>query len=210
MSELVTAAVLDKLAKSLGNLQQVKGDKGPKGDQGPQGPKGPKGDTGPQGPQGSRGERGEQGPKGGIGPQGERGPEGPTGPQGEQGEQGVSVIDVSTDIDGELVFHLSDGQTLTVDVLGVLGPQIEREITYVQGGGSGGSGDSSVTYTQITTATYTIEDSELRKGQNIFGVNAGENAVVNLTTASDPTKLVIVNNEMESPFTVTVNSIGES
>lgn len=210
MSELATAVVLDKLAKSIGSLEQVKGPRGLTGPKGPKGDKGVKGDKGDTGPQGPQGPKGEQGPVGLQGVQGQRGPEGPVGPQGPQGEQGVSVVDISTDIDGDLVFELSDGQTIAVDVLGVLGPQVQKDITYVSsGGGGGGTGDSSVSYTQITTTPYTITDADLSRGQNIFGVATTENAVVNLEESSDPTKLVIVSNET-SLYTVTVNSIGES
>lgn len=203
MSELVTAAALDKLAKSLGNLQQVKGAQGPKGDQGTQGPKGPKGDAGPQGPVGDSGATGTQGPRGDKGPQGKRGPEGPTGPQGPRGEQGVSVVDVTTDIDGELVFVLSDGQEITVDIQGLVS-QAESNITYVSSGGGSGSGDSSVTYTEVTETLYQIEESQVSKGKNIFGINAGADAIVRLPeTLTDPTKLITISNEMASN-TVTI------
>lgn len=210
MSELATAIVLDKLAKSIGTLEKAKGDRGPVGPKGPKGDKGVKGDKGDAGPQGPQGPKGDVGPAGPIGIAGERGPEGPEGPQGPKGDQGVSVVDVSTDLDGDLVFELSNGESIAVDVLGVLGPQIQNDITYVtSGGGGSGTGDSSVSYTQITTTPYTITDSSLSRGQNIFGVLTSENAVVNLETSSDPTKLVIISNET-SLYTVTVNSIGES
>ena len=69
--------------------------------------------------------------------------------------------------------------------------------------GGGGGGGAGVTYTEVTTATYDISAGSLIVGHNIFGVNAGEDAVVNLPATTDPTKIVVVKNEMQS-FTVTV------
>ena len=197
MSELVTAVALGKLADSLDNLEVKVGQRGPEGPQGPAGPPGPEGPMGKQGPVGPRG----------LGDTGPAGPEGPQGPEGPEGPQGVSVTDVRSDLDGELVFTFSDGSEVSVDVVGVLGGlgQASEQNIYVSGGGGSGSGDSSVTYTEITTTTYTINEADLQKGQNIYGVNAGGNTVVKLPeTLEDPTKLIVVTNEMTAPNSVTL------
>ncbi len=67
-------------------------------------------------------------------------------------------------------------------------------------------GPPPVEYTAVTSAEYTIDGSRLIVGHNVFGVDAGENATVYLPASTDPTKIILVNNEMES-FDVTVQSL---
>lgn len=100
-SNVTLLALIKSLQDQINTVQKLQG---PKGEQGVEGPMGPRG---PQGLQGDRGERGADGP---------RGFDGPAGEDGRDGEDGVGVVDVSQAADGDLVFHLSDGTELVVEL----------------------------------------------------------------------------------------------
>ena len=101
MSEL---AILAKLVDLQRQLNEVQKQPGPHGEQGLPGRDGL---PGPQGPEG------RQGP---IGPIGPIGPTGPAGEDGADGEDGVGVESVSMAADGDLLFHLSDGTEVAVEL----------------------------------------------------------------------------------------------
>ena len=54
---------------------------------------------------------------------------------------------------------------------------------------------AQVNYTQITTASRAILDSELVLGHNIFGVNHAGAVAITLPANIDSNKLVIINDE---------------
>lgn len=74
--------------------------------------KGDKGDPGPKGQKGDKGVKGDRGERGEPGLQGVRGEPGPKGKDGRDGKNGVSVVDAEIDVDGHLVFTLSDGRII--------------------------------------------------------------------------------------------------
>lgn len=117
MDNLTVLALIRQLQEQVSNISKAEGPKGEKGERGEQGP------AGPQGVQGIRG------------PAGERGSDGLTGPQGaagQDGEDGVGVESVSMAADGDLVFTLSDGTELAVELpLGLLGAS-EGDVYYYQ------------------------------------------------------------------------------
>jgi hypothetical protein len=104
------------------------------------GPKGDKGDPGNAGPEGPQGKAGPMGKKGNMGLQGFSGNDGKDGQDGDDGKDGVGVASVSQDLDGDIVMHLDDGTSYTIEL-----PDIEAgktEVHYKQiGGGGSGSGD---------------------------------------------------------------------
>lgn len=179
-------ALYDTLEKRINSISK---ERGPEGIQGPPGVQGPQG---PQGPQGKEGPRGSQGPQGAKGDKGD---------QGDQGEQGVGVQEVYEAADGQLVFVLTSGEEYSVE----LPEGISKNTGDVYYSTSGGSSSSSVKYTSITTTPYYIERGSLIEGHNLFGVSTGENALVYLPYNSNPTNLIVVNNEMQS-YSVTIET----
>ena len=77
------------------------------------GPHGEQGLPGRDGLEGPRGPEGRQGPEGPMGPQG---PAGPSGADGQDGEDGIGLESVSMAADGDLLFHLSDGTEVAVEL----------------------------------------------------------------------------------------------
>lgn len=65
-----------------------------------------------------------------------------------------------------------------------------------------------VEYTAVTVTPYTIDGNLLIEGLNIFGVDTGEDAIINLPGDAAPEKLIVVKNEMEN-FNVTEQVIGD-
>lgn len=68
---------------------------------------------------------------------------------------------------------------------------------------------AQVQYTQITTASKTVLDSELVLGHNIFGVNYAGAVTISLPANIDSDKLVIIKDESGSAGAnnITVNVI---
>lgn len=60
---------------------------------------------------------------------------------------------------------------------------------------SSSGGGSHVLYTQITSATRTITDSELKIGTNIFGVNYDGGVTITLPSGISPRKIIVINDE---------------
>ena len=113
MDQVTLLALLADLQRKVSNVTKQDGPPGPMGQVGAIGPQGPKGDIGPDGMQGERGPQGFPGSDGLQGPQ---------GPAGEDGEDGRGVEDVSMAADGDLVFHLTDGSEVAVQLpMGLLG-----------------------------------------------------------------------------------------
>lgn len=153
-----------------------------------------------KGERGLDGKDGAAGPKGKDGRDGKDGKAGKDGRDGVNGEDGVSVVDADVDFDNKLRLTLSDG---TIIDAGDINVEKSGQI-YVGGGGS--SGGAGVKYTAVSSASYTIQENNLIQGHNIYGVDSGANSVVYLPVISDPTKLVVVSNEMTN-FTVTTQPI---
>ena len=142
---------------------------------------------GKDGAQGEKGERGDQGPQG------------PKGDKGDRGDDGRGIVRTWVDKDANLMVEYTDG---TVTNTGKV-----RENT-VQGNAVMGGGGSRppVKFTPITETEYTVKASNLIVGHNIFGVDAGADATVFLPDNIDPTRIVVISNEMTS-FNVTTQVI---
>lgn len=98
--------------------------------------------VGPQGPRGETGLPGSRGPTGEQGPQGADGSNGKDGKDGEDGKDGADapyITNTSLAVDGDLVFHMSDGSEFSVEL-----PDLDKSgDTYIStSGGGGGSGDT--------------------------------------------------------------------
>ena len=91
--------------------------------------KGDKGDRGEKGDKGEDGDPGAVGPVGATGPKGDAGPAGKDGKSGKDGKAGISVVDSEVDIDGHLVFKLSNGKILDAGAL----PEGNTASTFVSG-----------------------------------------------------------------------------
>lgn len=185
MKDLTILALLRKFQQEIQEVRKLDGPTGPKGD------KGDKGDPGP---------RGEQGPQGVAGPAGKDGLDGKDGKDGEDGSDGVSVVDVELGADDTLVFFLSDGREVSVDLPWFTEGERGRDvITRSAGGSSTGGG---IQYIPVTTNGFTIEEASLIKGTNIIGVNTGADAELILGAVADPEKLLYIQNE--STFNLTI------
>lgn len=187
MKDLTILALLRKFQQELQEAQKLEG---------PPGPKGKKGDKGDS-------VRGDRGPKGEAGPRGLKGVDGKNGKNGKKGEKGkdgVSVTDIESGADDSLVFFLSDGREVSVDLPWF--PEGDRGrdvVTRTAGGGSNGGG---IQYIPVTTDNYILEEGQLIKGTNIIGVNTGADANLLLKPVEDPTKLLYIQNE--STFNLTL------
>ena len=156
------------------------------------------------GPQGPKGEKGDRGPKGEPGTDGADGV-GIAGKDGEDGEDGVSITDVNVDFDNHLVVQLSDGNTIDA---GEILTRDDGGRTIINRSGSNSSGGGGIKYTEVLTTTYTVQESDLIVGHNIYGVDSGGDSVVYLPTITDPTKIVVVSNEMTgTSFIVTTQAL---
>ena len=135
MDDLALLMLLEKFKKRLNKVDSRTAKVYKDGERGPQGPQGPQGATG-EGKVGPKGSEGSQGPQG---PQGASGADGNHGTDGADGEDGVSVVDAEYAADGDLVFILSDGSEISVQM--PLNPSGDGQTVILsQGGGSGGSG----------------------------------------------------------------------
>ena len=136
MDDLALLMLLEKFKKRLNKVDARTAKVYKDGERGPQGPQGPQGAKG-EGKVGPKGSEGSQGPQG---PQGASGADGAHGTDGADGEDGVSVVDAEYAADGDLVFTLSDGSEISVQM--PLNPSGDGQTVILsQGGGSGGSGD---------------------------------------------------------------------
>ena len=108
---------LQQMEAKVNTVEAMKGDKGDKGEAGIAGPAGP---TGKQGRAGAKGKDGKD------------------GKDGVDGQDGVGVESSSIDLDGHLVFTLTDGSTLDA---GSLEPLLQEagstKIIHTHSGGSG-------------------------------------------------------------------------
>lgn len=149
------------------------------------------------GKDGKDGKNGKDGRNGADGRNGRDGRDGVDGRDGERGADGISVVGANVDFDGRLVLELSNGDELDA---GVVVPELdaEKNVYVMQGGG----GSAGVKYTAVTTTTYTVQESDLIEGINIYGVDSGGNTTVFLPANVDPKKIIVVSNEMDT-FTVT-------
>jgi hypothetical protein len=107
-----------EMAKSLGEMEKVKGEEGKQGRDGPVGPEGPTGRDGKPGRDGrdgkdglagSQGEKGAKGDKGPVGPEGKAGKPGQDGKDGKEGTNGVGIADVKA-YGNDLQIKLTDGR----------------------------------------------------------------------------------------------------
>lgn len=96
--------------------------------------KGDKGEKGDEGPRGIKGERGDDGRNGVDGKNGLDGKDGKNGKNGKDGKDGIYVVDSDIDIDGHLVFRMSDGSEIDAGVL----PEVDGKMgsISVSGGSS--------------------------------------------------------------------------
>jgi hypothetical protein len=141
MDDLALLMLLEKFKKRLNKVDARTAKVYKDGERGPQGPQGPQGIKG-EGTQGPKGEQGSQGPQG---PQGANGSDGSSGVDGSDGEDGVSIVDAEFAADGDLVFTLSDGSELSVEMpLDSSGEKSNIFISQGGGGNSGGSGGGSI------------------------------------------------------------------
>lgn len=141
MDDLALLMLLEKFKKRLNKVDSRTAKVYKDGERGPQGPQGPQGIKG-EGTQGPKGEQGSQGPQG---PQGANGSDGSSGVDGSDGEDGVSIVDAEFAADGDLVFTLSDGSELSVEMpLDSGGEKSNIFISQGGGGNSGGSGGGSI------------------------------------------------------------------
>jgi hypothetical protein len=146
------------------------------------------------GSQGPQGERGESGPVGEQGLRGERGPQGLTGASGPKGDTGSKPG------------HKWEGTKLSFEKPdGTWGEEVDLQGKAGEKGGfvGQGLGNASIKYTKIDSTPYVINKNRLVTGHNIFGVDAGANATVYLPKETDPTKLIVINNESPT-FTLTI------
>lgn len=192
MENLTLLALLKDLQGQVNKTSKLSG---PKGDQGPEGPQGI------QGPQGERGDKGEPGERGPEGPSGAKGDQ---GPRGDSGEDGTSVVDAYRAADGDLVFVLSSGSEISIEAP-LLDAEVDKQFVFQNRGSGGESGGAGVTYTAVTTTPYTVQEEDLVVGHNIYGVDTSENATVFIPNNTDPTKIIVVNNET-SLYTVTIQT----
>lgn len=141
---------------------------------------GPQGEMGPQGPKGEQGERGRDGVDG------KDGRDGVDGKDGRDGTDGTSITDVDVDFDNHLRVSLSDGSVIDAGEINAV--IAEDAVTKIIGmGGGGGSGNGGIKYTEVTTTSYTVQESDLIVGHNLYGVDSGGNTVVYLPVITDPT-----------------------
>lgn len=132
---LAVLAVVQRLANEVLQLKKIK--RGPKGEKGD---KGERGSDGLVGPKGDTGERGLNGQDGKDGKDGRDGKDGKDGIEGRDGKDGVSVHTAYLAADGDLVFTMSDGSEIAVN-LPVLGDNYYQSHTTVRIGDTGGGGD---------------------------------------------------------------------
>ena len=123
--------LLEKFKKRLNKVDSRTAKVYKYGERGPQGPQGPQGIKW-EGTQGPKGEQGSQGPQG---PQGANGSDGSSGVDGSDGEDGVSIVDAEFAADGDLVFTLSDGSELSVEM--PLDSSGEKSNIFISQGGGG-------------------------------------------------------------------------
>lgn len=123
---------------------------------------GPRGLQGPEGPQGIQGPKGEQGDTGREGPIGPAGADGATGADGRDGVDGVGVTGAYTAADGDLVFTLSDGTELSVELPESLTESPEGR-TYIVGQGRSSvySISEGKTAANLADWTYVTELNDL-------------------------------------------------
>lgn len=89
-----------------------------------------KGDTGPVGPKGDIGPKGADGKEGKSGRDGRDGKDGKDGSQGPIGETGVGIEEAQIDLDGHLVFTLSDGNEIDAGDIRPLTDDKPSSVTY--------------------------------------------------------------------------------
>ena len=152
-----------------------------------------------KGSMGERGPQGQQGPQGPMGPQGPKGDPGLKGDKGDRGEDGKGIVRTWVDKDANLMVEYSDG---TVANTGKVRDNTIQGNAVMGGGGS----QPPVKFFPVTTTEYTVKASNLIVGHNIFGVDAGADATVYLPDNIDPTRIVVISNEMTS-FNVTTQVI---
>ena len=182
MKDLTVLAVLNKMQQDIAATSKEAGPKGDKGD---------KGDS-VKGDKGDKGDRGDQG----IGINGH---DGHDGDKGDKGDDGVGITDAEIAADGDLVFTLTDGSEIAVDM-----PEGAGGDTYIKSNGTAAGSSPAVRYVEVSDAIYAIEVNRLIVGTNIFGVDAGEDAVVTLGVVADSTKVVHIQNESDC-YIVTLN-----
>ena len=160
MDDLALLMLLEKFKKRLNKVDSRTAKVYKDGERGPQGPQGPQGIKG-EGTQGPKGEQGSQGPQG---PQGANGSDGSSGVDGSDGEDGVSIVDAEFAADGDLVFTLSDGSELSVEMpLDSGGEKSNIFISQGGGGNSGGSGGGSGIEGNIDSIIESLDPRYIKK-----------------------------------------------
>lgn len=165
--------------------------------------------TGPKGDKGERGDRGDPGPQGKQGPQGppgKDGADGVPGKDGSDGQDGVGVESVYEAADGQIVFVLTNGEEYSIELpLDSLGGTEKTNYLF----SSSRTASNPVSFVAVTETPYYIVQANLINGHNVFGVNTEGDAIVYLPSETiDPTKLIVINNEMQT-YSVTVESVEE-
>ena len=149
-----------------------------------------------KGKDGTVGERGPQGIEGQRGPKGDRGEK---GEKGDRGDDGRGIVRTWVDKDHNLMVEYTDG---TITNTGKVRENVVQGNQVMGGGGS----LPPVKFFPVTETEYTVKPTNLIVGHNIFGVDAGADATVFLPDNIDPTRIVVISNEMTS-FNVTTQVI---
>ena len=156
---------LQQMEGKVNTVEAMKGDKGDKGEAGIAGPAGP---TGKQGRAGAKGKDGKD------------------GKDGVDGQDGVGVESASIDIDGHLVFTLTDGSTLDAGALDELfTPERASEVIHyvTKGGGSVDLSDIESRLDAVETKNDeqdqrldTVENSSTSSEQRLDSIEAEQAA----------------------------------
>lgn len=159
----------NRLQQMEGKVNTVEAMKGDKGDRGEAGIAGPAGPTGKQGRAGAKGKDGKD------------------GVDGKDGEDGVGVESASIDLDGHLVFTLTDGSTLDA---GSLEPLIQdggaTKIIHTHSGGSGVNKESGkwgyasgiTGVVELPAKARVLQVSATTENGGSFTVNGGDAVVI--------------------------------
>lgn len=150
--KLLLLAFDDKYSKTLKLLEdKVSKVKAMKGDTGPVGPAGPKGDVGPKGADGKAGKEGKSGTNG------------KDGKDGSTGADGVGIEEAQIDLDGHLVFTLSDGNEIDAGDIRPLTDDKPSSVTYNVSSTSYSRADLGKAEAKIISENYTTVNTVILK-----------------------------------------------
>lgn len=69
-----------------------------------------------------------------------------------------------------------------------------------------GAQRGGIKYTFVGTTPYNIDLNDVVMGTNIYGIDAGSAAIINVPQTADPTDIIHIQNE-SATFNVTINFI---